>query len=72
LWGASPRASMWLIRGAKTLALFEGRDFITPYDVKKLAHDVLRHRIILTYKAQADGLTTDMLIDRILKETPSP
>ncbi len=72
LWGASPRASMWLIRGARAQALFEGRDFVTPHDVKMLAHDVLRHRLILTYKAQADGINSDSIVDHILKEIPSP
>lgn len=71
-WGASPRATLWLIRGAKTVALCEGRDFVTPYDVKSLAKEVLRHRLILTYEAQAEGLTADAIIDRLLHEIPSP
>jgi MoxR-like ATPase len=72
LWGASPRATMWLIRGARAIAMFDGRDFVTPHDVKVLAPDVLRHRLILTYKAQADGINSDAIVDRILKEIPSP
>jgi MoxR-like ATPase len=72
LWGASPRATMWLIRGARAQALFDGRDFVTPHDVKILAHYVLRHRLILTYKAQADGINSDAIVDHILKEIPSP
>ena len=72
VWGASPRASMWLVRGAKTAALFEGRDFVTPHDIKMLAPDVLRHRIVLTYKALSEGLSSDTIISFILKETASP
>jgi MoxR-like ATPase len=71
-WGASPRATLWLLRGAKSFAVMEGRDFVTPYDVKMLSKDVLRHRIILTYDAQAEGATPDTIIDMILKEVPSP
>jgi MoxR-like ATPase len=71
-WGASPRATLWLLRGARTLAMTEGRDFVTPHDVKEIAKDVLRHRLILTYEAQAEGLTPDAIVDRLLKEIPSP
>ena len=71
-WGASPRATLWLIRGAKTLAMVEGRDFVTPDDVKELSKDVFRHRLILSYEAQADGLTPDTAVDRLLEGVPSP
>lgn len=71
-WGASPRATLWLIRGARTLAMIEGRDFVTPHDVKEIAKDVLRHRLILTYESQAEGLTPDAVVDRLLTEVPSP
>jgi MoxR-like ATPase len=71
-WGASPRATLWMIRGAKTLALIEGRDFVTPHDVKEIAKEVLRHRLVLSYEAQADGMTADTIVDRLLKEIPSP
>ena len=71
-WGASPRATLWLIRGAKTLALFEGRGFVTPHDIKEIAKEVLRHRLIVTYEAQAEGLSPDMIVERLLAEIPSP
>ena len=71
-WGASPRATLWLLRGARTLAMTEGRDFVTPHDVKEIAKEVLRHRLILTYEAQAEGLTPDAIVERLLKEIPSP
>lgn len=71
-WGASPRATLWLIRGARTLALMEGREFVTPHDVKQIAKDVLRHRLILTYEAQGEGLTPDAVVEKILQEIPSP
>ena len=71
-WGASPRATLWLIRGARTLALCDGRDYITPYDVKSIAKDVMRHRLVLTYEAQAEGITPDHIVERLLQEVPSP
>ena len=71
-WGASPRATLWLVRGAKTLALCEGRDYVTPYDVKSIAKDVLRHRLVLTYESQAEGITSDAIIERLLQEVASP
>lgn len=70
-WGASPRATLWLLRGARALAMTEGRDFVTPYDVKAIAKDVLRHRLILTYEAQAEGLTPDLVIEKLLQEIAS-
>lgn len=71
-WGASPRATLWLIRGAKTLAMIEGRDFVTPHDVKEIAKDVMRHRLIVTYEAQAEGVTSDIIVEKLLQEIPSP
>lgn len=71
-WGASPRATLWLLRGARTYAMMAGRDFVTPHDIKMLAKDVLRHRIILTYDAQAEGFTADSIVETILREVPSP
>ncbi len=65
--GASPRASISLYIAAKAEALLKGRNFVIPSDVKKIAKDVLRHRIILSYKARADKITTDKIIDEILK-----
>ena len=58
LYGASPRASIALIRAARARALLEGRGFVTPHDVKAVGFDVLRHRVITTYEAEAEGLTS--------------
>ncbi|HUV08183.1 MAG TPA: AAA family ATPase [Spirochaetia bacterium] len=65
-YGASPRASIYLYRCAKIRALFEGRSFIVPEDVKAVAPDVMRHRIILTYEAESEELTTDDILSEIL------
>jgi MoxR-like ATPase len=71
-FGASPRASIALYRCARIRALFEGRDYVTPSDVKAAAFPVLRHRIVLSYEADADGLDTDAIIGRILSLVPVP
>ena len=70
--GASPRASIALIKVAKAQALLGGRDYISPHDVKTIAHDVLRHRILASYEAEAQGKTTDHLISQILENVPVP
>ncbi|MDR0451765.1 MAG: AAA family ATPase [Treponema sp.] len=71
-FGASPRASLALYRCARISALFEGRDYVTPSDVKKAAFPVLRHRIVMSYEADADGLDADAVIGRILSLVPVP
>lgn len=70
--GASPRASIFLILGGKAHALMSGRGYVIPEDIKAVAHDVLRHRIILNYEGEADGITTESIIDRILKMVKVP
>ena len=70
--GASPRASIALIRIAQAHALLSGRDYVIPEDVKLFAHDVLRHRILLTFEALADSITTDQVIDALVKTVPVP
>jgi MoxR-like ATPase len=70
--GASPRASIALIKVAKAQALLTGRDYISPHDVKTIAHDVLRHRILVSYEAEAQGKTTDHVIAQILENVPVP
>jgi MoxR-like ATPase len=70
--GASPRASIFLILGGKAHALLAGRGHVIPEDIKAVAHDVLRHRIILNYEGEADGITTDAVIDRILAKVKVP
>src|SRR5439155_1609878 len=62
--GASPRATLALVRSAQAHALLSGRDYVTPHDVKTLARDVLRHRIVVSYEADAEGLTADDLLGR--------
>jgi MoxR-like ATPase len=64
--GASPRATLALVRASRAHALLSGRDYVTPHDVKTVALDVLRHRIIPSYEADAEGLTADDLLTRIL------
>jgi MoxR-like ATPase len=71
-FGASPRASIGLVAAARAQAFLEGRGFVLPADVKKVAPDVLRHRILLTFEAEAEGLTADDCISRILGTIPSP
>jgi MoxR-like ATPase len=65
-YGASPRASIYLVTTVRALAFLKGRGFVVPEDVKELAPDVLRHRIILTYEAEAEELTTDEVIQKVL------
>jgi MoxR-like ATPase len=71
-YGASPRATLCLNLSARALALIRGRAHVIPQDVKDIAPDVLRHRIILTYEAEAESISTDKVIDYILKELPVP
>ena len=71
-FGASPRASIALCQCAKVNAMFEGRSFVIPEDVKAVANKVLRHRLVLSYEAAADGITSDDLIDKILSLMPVP
>lgn len=70
--GASPRASIALIRIAQAHALLSGRDYVIPEDIKLFAHELLRHRILLTFEALADSITTDQVIDALVKTVPVP
>jgi MoxR-like ATPase len=70
--GASPRATLALVRAAKAHAMLSGRDYVTPHDVKSLAPDVLRHRIVASYEADAEGLTPDDLLKKILDHLRVP
>jgi MoxR-like ATPase len=70
--GASPRATLCLNLAARANAMMHGRAYATPQDVKEIAHDVLRHRIMLTYEAEAEEVTTDTVITKILGEIPVP
>jgi MoxR-like ATPase len=71
-FGASPRASINLYRCAKVKALFEGRSFVIPEDVKAVAPQVLRHRIILSYEAESEELTSDAVVEHLLQAVPVP
>ncbi|MFN8080791.1 MAG: MoxR family ATPase [Kineosporiaceae bacterium] len=71
-FGASPRASINLVLAAKALAFLRGRDYALPTDVTDLARDVLRHRIVLSYEALADGVTPDALLTPILHAVAPP
>ncbi|AQV97387.1 MULTISPECIES: AAA family ATPase [Cupriavidus] len=71
-FGASPRATIGLIEGARALAFLRGRDYALPEDVTDLVPDVLRHRLSLSYEAMSDGVTADQLIIRITQALPAP
>ena len=70
--GASPRASINLIKVAKANALLSGRTYISPHDVKSIAHDVLRHRLLLSYEAEAEGKSADDVVTMILDNVEVP
>ncbi|MCF7837494.1 MAG: MoxR family ATPase [Candidatus Marinimicrobia bacterium] len=71
-YGASPRATINLALAARTQAFLQGRGYVTPQDVKTIAPDILRHRILISYEAEAEELTSDDLIARLLQELPVP
>jgi MoxR-like ATPase len=71
-YGASPRATIALVLGGRALAFLRGRDYVLPHDVDELALDVLRHRIVLSYEALADGLDADTVLVRVLRAVSSP
>ncbi|MBU1916476.1 MoxR family ATPase [bacterium] len=71
-FGGSPRASINLNRASRCYAFLQGRAYVVPQDVKTMAHDVLRHRILLTYEAEAEGLSTDDIIQKILDNVEVP
>lgn len=71
-FGASPRATIALDKCARIHAWLDGRDFVTPEDIHAVAYDILRHRLILSFEAQASGLTADTVISKLLKIVPLP
>jgi MoxR-like ATPase len=71
-FGASPRATIHLIEGARALAYLRGRNYVLPEDVTDLAPDVFRHRLVLTYQALADAQTPDELVRRVMQQVPAP
>ena len=71
-YGASPRATIYLAMAAKAYAFLQGRGYVTPQDVKTIGMDVLRHRVIISYEAEAEDLTSESVIKRIFDEVPVP
>jgi MoxR-like ATPase len=71
-YGASPRASIALVTGARAMAFLRGRDYVLPHDLSELALDVLRHRLVLSYDALADGVPVDHVVTRVLQTVPLP
>jgi MoxR-like ATPase len=71
-FGASPRATISLAQASRAHAFLRGREFVTPDDVKAMAPDVLRHRVLLTYEAEAESVTSEQVIARVLDAVPSP
>ncbi|MBI4321060.1 MAG: AAA family ATPase [Chloroflexi bacterium] len=72
MYGASPRASINLILSGRALAFVRGRSYMVPQDIVDLALDVMRHRLVLSYEALSDGVTSDMILQRILDHVPAP
>jgi MoxR-like ATPase len=72
LYGASPRASIALVRAARARALLDGRGYVTPHDVKAVGLDVLRHRVLTTYEAEAEGMTSVDVIRRVFDTVKVP
>ena len=71
-YGASPRASIYMVAAARAHAFLQGRGFVTPEDIKQIAPDVLRHRVIVTYEAEAENISSDHIVRRILDHTDVP
>jgi MoxR-like ATPase len=71
-YGASPRASLGIIAASRALALVRGRDFVVPQDVIDVAPDVLRHRLVLSYDALADGVPVEVILGKFLQAIPLP
>ena len=72
LYGASPRASLALARASRARAFLEGRGFVTPQDVKAVGMQVLRHRLITTYEAEAEDVTSEDILQQIFDHVPVP
>ncbi len=71
-YGASPRATIFLTRGAKAQAFLEGRSYVTPQDVKTIGYDVLRHRVTVTYEAEAEEITSEQLLKKVFDQVKVP
>jgi MoxR-like ATPase len=71
-YGASPRATIYLTLAARAHAFLEGRGYVTPHDIKMIADDVLRHRVTVSYEAEAEEVTSERVIQKILGGLPVP
>jgi MoxR-like ATPase len=71
-WGAGPRASQYLILGGKAKAVLHGRLHVTTEDIREVAYPVLRHRLMTTFNADSEGITTDEVIRRLIGAVPPP
>ena len=71
-FGGSPRATLSFSEAARAMAFMRGRGYVVPEDVKEIARDVLRHRILLTFEAEAENVTTEAVVDRILERVEVP
>ncbi len=71
-FGASPRATINLVEGARALAFLRGRDYVLPEDMSELVPDVLRHRLVLSYQALAEGMTADVIVAKLMQHIPAP
>ena len=71
-FGASPRASIDMYKASRAVAYIKGQDFVSPIEIAYIAKEILRHRIILSYEAQAEGVTQDMIIEKVLAAVPIP
>ena len=71
-YGASPRATIGLVEGARALAMLRGRGYALPEDMVDLVPDVLRHRVVLSYEALSEGMTSDAVIQKIMAKIPPP
>lgn len=71
-WGASPRGAIAIERGARAQAWLAGRDFVTPEDVQQVTPDALRHRVLLNYEAEADGISPEDFVQKLLQHVPAP
>jgi len=70
-WGAGPRASQYLVIGAKAHAVLQGRAYVSSEDIRAVAHPVLRHRILTNFSAEAEGVTSDQIVDKLLEVIPA-
>jgi MoxR-like ATPase len=71
-YGSSPRASIGLFAASKADAMLDGHTYVTPHNVKRIVYDLLRHRLILSYEGQAEGIKAEQIIEEILKKVPVP